>query len=281
MSVPSMTTEPRSGLSSPISVFSRTDLPVPDGPSITQISPAGTVSVTSPQMSCLPKDLVSPSILISTPMARASPFASTCPVEEGAPPVRRFQRGQRHGGAEVTGGRLVLREAPVREPPSALPRGCRPTQQLEAGLADVRADVRKGTSSARSAARVVDDGGADGHAQPRSRRYTDHRSAVAEQEEAREASTASGGVHAQSDDDRRAGPSQQPPAAALTLDASTSRCEARTTLSSSPPLGTRGSAIAKRDASTVAGPEHQRPPRTQPPDDSRRNVGTEPRGPQE
>ena len=71
MSVPSMTTEPRSGFSRPIRVLSSTDLPVPDGPSITQISPAGTVSVTSPQMSCLPKDLVSPSILISTPM-RAS-----------------------------------------------------------------------------------------------------------------------------------------------------------------------------------------------------------------
>ena len=77
MSVPSMTTEPRSGLSRPIRVLSSTDLPVPDGPSITQISPAGTVRVTSPQMSCLPKDLVSPSILISTPMA--PPFASTCP----------------------------------------------------------------------------------------------------------------------------------------------------------------------------------------------------------
>src|SRR5690242_11620115 len=72
MSTPSMTTLPRSGLSRPISVLSRTDLPVPDGPSITQISPAGTVSVTSPQMSCLPKDLVRPSIWISTPMVRAS-----------------------------------------------------------------------------------------------------------------------------------------------------------------------------------------------------------------
>src|SRR6188472_877941 len=68
MSTPSMTTLPRSGLRSPISVFSSTDLPVPDGPSITQISPAGTVRVTSPQISCLPKDLVRPSIWISTPM---------------------------------------------------------------------------------------------------------------------------------------------------------------------------------------------------------------------
>src|SRR3954453_6743928 len=68
MSTPSITTLPRSGLSSPIRVFSSTDLPVPEGPSITQISPAGTVRVTSPQMSCLPKDLVRPSIWISTPM---------------------------------------------------------------------------------------------------------------------------------------------------------------------------------------------------------------------
>ena len=67
MSVPSMMIEPRSGLSSPMSVLRNTDLPVPDGPSITQISPAGTVRVTSPQISCLPNDFVSPSTLISTP----------------------------------------------------------------------------------------------------------------------------------------------------------------------------------------------------------------------
>ena len=48
-------TLPLSGLSRPMMVFSRTDLPVPDGPSITQISPAGMVRVTSPQISCLPK----------------------------------------------------------------------------------------------------------------------------------------------------------------------------------------------------------------------------------
>ena len=67
MSVPSITMLPRSGLSSPISVLRNTDLPVPDGPSITQISPAGIVRLTSPQMSWRPKDLVSPSTLISTP----------------------------------------------------------------------------------------------------------------------------------------------------------------------------------------------------------------------
>src|SRR4051794_39704359 len=67
MSVPSMTMLPLSGFSSPMSALRKTDLPVPDGPSITQISPAGTVRVTSPQMSCLPKDLVRSSTLISTP----------------------------------------------------------------------------------------------------------------------------------------------------------------------------------------------------------------------
>src|SRR3954454_2943586 len=73
MSVPSMTTDPLSGLSRPMIVLSSTDLPVPDGPSITQISPGGTVNVTSPQISCLPKDLVSPSISIATPIRRALP----------------------------------------------------------------------------------------------------------------------------------------------------------------------------------------------------------------
>src|SRR3954451_22517982 len=80
MSVPSMTTEPLSGFSRPMIVLSSTDLPVPEGPSITQISPGGTVKVTSPQMSCLPKDLVSPSILISTPMP-------CTPIDRGCPPL--------------------------------------------------------------------------------------------------------------------------------------------------------------------------------------------------
>src|SRR6478672_847918 len=67
MSVPSMTMLPLSGFSRPISALRNTDFPVPDGPSITQISPAGIVRVTSPQMSCLPNDLVRSSTLISTP----------------------------------------------------------------------------------------------------------------------------------------------------------------------------------------------------------------------
>src|SRR5262245_18432471 len=89
MSVPSMTTEPRSGLSRPMMVLSSTDLPVPDGPSITQISPGGTVRVTSPQISCLPKDLVSPSISIATPIRRALP--STALSRRSVPSV-----GARH-----------------------------------------------------------------------------------------------------------------------------------------------------------------------------------------
>ena len=87
MSVPSMMIEPWSGFSRPISVFRNTDLPVPDGPSITQISPAGTVSVTSPQISCFPKDLVRFSTLISTPMyvtpLRPAAAASTTPRRGG------------------------------------------------------------------------------------------------------------------------------------------------------------------------------------------------------
>src|SRR3954464_3442304 len=72
MSMPSIMMLPLSGLSSPMMVLSRTDLPVPEGPSMTQISPAGIVSVTSPQMSCLPKLFVRSLISISTPMGPPS-----------------------------------------------------------------------------------------------------------------------------------------------------------------------------------------------------------------
>src|SRR5665811_2352311 len=48
-------------------VFRNTDLPVPEGPSMTEISPAGSVSDTSCQIICLPNDLVSPSTTTSTP----------------------------------------------------------------------------------------------------------------------------------------------------------------------------------------------------------------------
>src|SRR4051812_30038680 len=64
---PWMRIEPASGLSRPTSVLRNTDLPVPDGPSITEISPAGSIRLTSRQMTWRPKDLVSPSTTISTP----------------------------------------------------------------------------------------------------------------------------------------------------------------------------------------------------------------------
>src|SRR5947209_5391152 len=48
-------------------LFRNTDLPVPDGPRSTLISPAGSVSVTSDQMTDRSNDLVSPSTTTSTP----------------------------------------------------------------------------------------------------------------------------------------------------------------------------------------------------------------------
>ena len=69
--------DPRSGLSSPTSVLRNTDLPVPEGPSMTEISPAGSVSETSCQMTWRPKDLVSPSTVISTPTWHTSPLGRT------------------------------------------------------------------------------------------------------------------------------------------------------------------------------------------------------------
>lgn len=50
MSRPWIVMEPRSGLSRPTSVLRNTDLPVPEGPSMTETSPAGSVSETSCQM---------------------------------------------------------------------------------------------------------------------------------------------------------------------------------------------------------------------------------------
>src|SRR3954466_14096643 len=67
MSVPSMVIEPRSGLSRPTRDLRNTDLPVPEGPSSTEISPGGRVRLTSLQMFWLPNDLVSPWTSTSTP----------------------------------------------------------------------------------------------------------------------------------------------------------------------------------------------------------------------
>ena len=58
MSLPSIITEPCSGLSKPIRVLRNTDLPVPDGPSMTLISPAGRVRQTSSQIVWRPNRLV-------------------------------------------------------------------------------------------------------------------------------------------------------------------------------------------------------------------------------
>src|SRR4051795_920990 len=78
MSVSLMTMEPFSGFSRPTSDFRNTDLPVPDGPSSTEISPGGRVSVTSLQMFWLPNDLVSPSTSTATPTPPPPPFRPRC-----------------------------------------------------------------------------------------------------------------------------------------------------------------------------------------------------------
>src|SRR3954468_18424187 len=80
MSVSLMTMEPRSGFSSPTSDFRKTDLPVPDGPSSTEISPGGKVRVTSLQMFWLPNDLVSPSTSTATPTSARSSAPAAMPV---------------------------------------------------------------------------------------------------------------------------------------------------------------------------------------------------------
>src|SRR6188472_346503 len=79
MSVPSIMMLPRSGLSSPISALRNTDLPVPEGPSMTETSPAGMVRVTSPQISCLPKDFVRSVTSICVPIPTLVPLPSLLP----------------------------------------------------------------------------------------------------------------------------------------------------------------------------------------------------------
>src|SRR4051794_18777467 len=131
-----MTMEPRSGFSRPTSDFRKTDLPVPEGPSSTEISPGGKVRVTSLQMFWLPNDLVSPSTSTATPTsARSSapaavpvprPVASTSPRSAG--PAGRADAGRR-GALLLTGNddastRLrasrSFRDSDVQE----LPRTC-------------------------------------------------------------------------------------------------------------------------------------------------------------
>src|SRR5215218_5822813 len=62
-----MTMEPCSGFSRPTSDFRKTDFPVPDGPSRTEISPGGRVRVTSLQMFWLPNDFDRFSTSTATP----------------------------------------------------------------------------------------------------------------------------------------------------------------------------------------------------------------------
>src|SRR4051794_30793073 len=78
MSVSLMTMEPFSGLSRPTSDFRNTDLPVPDGPSSTEISPGGRVSVTSLQMFWLPNDFDSCSTSTATPTTACPPLRLHC-----------------------------------------------------------------------------------------------------------------------------------------------------------------------------------------------------------
>src|SRR5215218_7284904 len=87
MSVSLRTIEPFSGLSSPTRDFRNTDLPVPDGPSRTEISPGGNVSVTSLQMFWLPKDFDSSLTSTATPTCPRPPFRLRCQS-----PPRRVRR---------------------------------------------------------------------------------------------------------------------------------------------------------------------------------------------
>src|SRR4051812_48359948 len=117
MSRPATFTEPRSGFSSPTSVLRNTDLPVPDGPSITETSPAGNVNETSCQMTWWPKDLVSPSTQISTPI-RFHPS----PVEQLRHLLYGEDRGVRRGGERIFRERVYgairqLQQRRARRPP--------------------------------------------------------------------------------------------------------------------------------------------------------------------
>src|SRR5262245_149804 len=73
MSTPLISQRPRSGLSNPMIDLRKTDLPVPDGPSMTLTSPGGSVNVTSRQMVWRPKDFVRPSTTTSAPIEPPAP----------------------------------------------------------------------------------------------------------------------------------------------------------------------------------------------------------------
>src|SRR3954454_18872087 len=84
MSVPWMVIDPCSGLSRPTSDLRKTDLPVPEGPSSTEISPGGRVRVTSLQMFWLPNDLVNPSTWTATPTVDLPRLPAPSPATQSA-----------------------------------------------------------------------------------------------------------------------------------------------------------------------------------------------------
>ena len=172
------------GASRPTSVLRNTDLPVPDGPSSTEISPAGRVRLTSDQTGCRPKDLVSPSTRTSTPtrapsVVRRSDIARGGPVlhETFARSRSRVQcsaqadkvRGSTCGAAVGDRRRCRChdrrdrarrarrpRRAPTRPPPCS-PR-CAPVWSATAGPGSGRSAARTPpptTSPRRSASRVL------------------------------------------------------------------------------------------------------------------------------
>src|SRR4051812_45879857 len=138
MSVPSMTIEPFSGLSSPMRVLRKTDLPVPDGPSRTLISPAGRVRLTFSQMVWRPKRLVRSVTVISTPTASlhfgqhriASPGRRAAVILSGVP-----DRGAAQEFVTVLTGRTP-KDTGVPPPPSP---GVLPVRQRRGGDAPVGA----------------------------------------------------------------------------------------------------------------------------------------------
>ncbi len=109
MSVPSIMMLPRSGLSSPISALRNTDLPVPEGPSMTETSPAGMVRVTSPQISCLPKDFVRSVTSICVPIPTLFPLPSLLPC---------LARRTRFPAVNNDYSRVKLRGPPLTHPPA-------------------------------------------------------------------------------------------------------------------------------------------------------------------
>src|SRR3954466_9529415 len=105
MSTSLRTIEPRSGFSRPTSDFRKTDLPVPDGPSRTEISPGGRVSVTSLQMFWLPNDFDRCSTSTATP--------PTYPLHSGL--VCRLPSPPHHGATAVC---CVATFRASRDPPT-------------------------------------------------------------------------------------------------------------------------------------------------------------------